>query len=77
MNPRHFSTMTKDEIRELIYEIDKTVINVTDRMGISGLSEIGSHNLYEAIREMIKVQVSRAIIARLASGPAHSMGPQA
>lgn len=62
---RHFSTMTKDEIRQLVAEVEEVTIQVTDKMGIGALSEMGSHNLYMAIREMISSEVMKAKIAMI------------
>lgn len=77
---RHFSTMTAQEVKGMIEACKDAAIAYSDKIGLSGLSEGGSHNVYRALAEAIQNEymIAEGVrISKVASIPGKRMQVEA
>ena len=59
-NLKHFREMTEEQILELQNKLTDVAVEYFEKNGFSGLSELGSHNLYHSIQDAIRNEYTRA-----------------
>lgn len=50
---KHFSELSQEEVEGMIEVCKSAAVEYADKIGMSGLSEEGSHNIYTAIEDAI------------------------
>lgn len=65
---RHFATMTIHEQYDMAEACKSAAIDYATKIGLSGLSEGGSHNVYLALETAIRDEWTRAGDIRIRNG---------
>jgi hypothetical protein len=65
---KHFATMTDVEVRKMVDACHAAAVDYATSIGLSGLSELGSHNVYNAIEDAIRDEWAVAGGIRITKG---------
>jgi hypothetical protein len=53
---RHFSDLTEDEVMNMSYKMEMAAIDYAKKIGMSGLSHNGFHNIYTMCQEGMRAE---------------------